>query len=137
MGRNLVVWPSFETRRFATLQDEDSDAVELAQSRKSGYRFSEKDMRDRKNLERIPVHLNRDALWFSPQYGRTSPDRANSRAQKQNGRTFVQPLRRNTLKHPANSEGDDISFEMASEKKNYFFFLPFFFFFIAMVVFLW
>jgi len=106
-------------------------------SRKSGYRFSEKDMRDRKNLERIPVHLNRDALWFSPQYGRTSPDRANSRAQKQNGRTFVQPLRRNTLKHPANSEGDDISFEMASEKKNYFFFLPFFFFFIAMVVFLW
>jgi hypothetical protein len=31
-------------------------------SRKSGHRFSEKDMRKRKNLERIPVHLNRDAL---------------------------------------------------------------------------
>jgi len=30
--------------------------------RKSGYRFSEKDMRKRKNLERIPVHLDRDAL---------------------------------------------------------------------------
>jgi hypothetical protein len=61
-------------------------------------------------------------------------DHAKSRAQKQNGRTFVQPLRRNTLRHLANSEGDDISFEMASEKKNYFFFLPFFFFFIAMVI---
>jgi hypothetical protein len=34
---------------------------------------------------------------------------------------------------PANSEGDDASFETAS-KKNYFFFAFFFFFFIAMVV---
>jgi hypothetical protein len=31
-------------------------------SRKSGYRFSEKDMRKRKNLERIPIQLKRDAL---------------------------------------------------------------------------
>jgi len=35
-------------------------------SRKSGYRFSEKDMRRRKNLERIPVrsreHFN--TSWF-------------------------------------------------------------------------
>jgi hypothetical protein len=31
-------------------------------SRKSGYRFSEKDMRKRRNLECVPVHLNRDAL---------------------------------------------------------------------------
>jgi hypothetical protein len=31
-------------------------------SRKSGHRFSEKDMRKRKNLERTPVHLNRGAL---------------------------------------------------------------------------
>jgi len=39
------------------------------------------------------------------------------------------------LGHLANPEGDDISFETASQKKNYFFFLPFFFFFfIAMVV---
>jgi hypothetical protein len=53
---------------------------------------------------------------------------------KQNGQTFVQPLWRKALRHSANSEGDDISFEMASEKKNYFFFLPFFFFFIAMVI---
>jgi hypothetical protein len=31
-------------------------------SRKSGHRFSEKDMRKCKNRERIPVQLNRDAL---------------------------------------------------------------------------
>jgi hypothetical protein len=31
-------------------------------SRKSGHRFSEKDMRKRKNLERIPIQLKRDAL---------------------------------------------------------------------------
>jgi hypothetical protein len=30
--------------------------------RKSGYRFSEKDMRKRMNLERIPIQPNRDAL---------------------------------------------------------------------------
>src|SRR5262249_48832146 len=30
-------------------------------SRKSGYRFSEKDMRQRKNLERIPIQRKRDA----------------------------------------------------------------------------
>jgi hypothetical protein len=66
---------------------------------------------------------------------RTSPgSRQLPRAKKQNGQTFVQPLWRKALRHSANSEGDDISFEMASEKKNYFFFLPFFFFFIAMVI---
>jgi hypothetical protein len=31
-------------------------------SRKSGYRFSEKDMRQQKNRERIPIQLDRDAL---------------------------------------------------------------------------
>ena len=31
-------------------------------SRKSGDRFSEKDMRQSTNLERIPVQPNRDAL---------------------------------------------------------------------------
>jgi len=31
-------------------------------SRKSGYRFSEKDMRQCKNLERIPIPLKRDAF---------------------------------------------------------------------------
>jgi len=30
--------------------------------RKSGYRFSEKDMRQRKHLERIPILSKRDAL---------------------------------------------------------------------------
>jgi len=31
-------------------------------SRKSGYRFSEKDMRQRMNLERIPIQSKRDTL---------------------------------------------------------------------------
>ena len=31
-------------------------------SRKSGSRFSEKDMRQNKNLEHIPIRLNRDVL---------------------------------------------------------------------------
>jgi hypothetical protein len=31
-------------------------------SRKSGNRFSDKDMRKSRNLERIPVRSNRDAL---------------------------------------------------------------------------
>jgi hypothetical protein len=31
-------------------------------SRKSGYRFSEKDMRQRENLERMPISSKRDAL---------------------------------------------------------------------------
>ena len=31
-------------------------------SRKSGHRFSEKNMRKLGSLERIPVHLNREAL---------------------------------------------------------------------------
>jgi len=31
-------------------------------SRKSGYRFSEKDMRQCMNLERVPIPSNRDAL---------------------------------------------------------------------------
>ena len=31
-------------------------------SRKSGYRFSGQDMRQRKKWERFPVRLNRDAL---------------------------------------------------------------------------
>jgi hypothetical protein len=31
-------------------------------SRKSGHRFSEKDMRKCKNLESIPVQFNRDAV---------------------------------------------------------------------------
>jgi len=34
----------------------------LRMSRKSGYRFSEKDMRKCKNLERILIPLDRDAL---------------------------------------------------------------------------
>jgi hypothetical protein len=34
-------------------------------SRKSGYRFSAKDMRKRKNLERIPIQLKREALQFA------------------------------------------------------------------------
>ena len=37
-------------------------------SRKRGHRFSEKDMRKRRKLERIAVHLNRDAL-YGPQVG--------------------------------------------------------------------
>jgi hypothetical protein len=32
-------------------------------SRRSGYRFADKDMRQRKNLEHIPVHQDRDVLW--------------------------------------------------------------------------
>jgi hypothetical protein len=44
-------------------------------------------------------------------------DQPGSPAQKQNGRTFVQPLWRNTLGHLANSEGDDISLEMASKRR--------------------
>ena len=32
-------------------------------SPKSGSRFSEKDMRQNKNLEHIPSRLNRDVLW--------------------------------------------------------------------------
>ena len=31
-------------------------------SRKSGYRFSDKDMRENKILERVPIPSNRDAL---------------------------------------------------------------------------
>ena len=33
---------------------------------KSGSRFSEKDMRQNKNLEHIPIRLNRDVLWNCP-----------------------------------------------------------------------
>src|SRR5690242_11799626 len=36
-------------------------------SRKSGYRFSERDMRQRKKPERIPILSNRDAFW--PKFG--------------------------------------------------------------------
>jgi hypothetical protein len=36
-------------------------------SRKSGYRFSEKDMRQWKNLEHVAVQLKRDALDRMPQ----------------------------------------------------------------------
>jgi hypothetical protein len=32
-------------------------------SRKSGNRFSDKDMRKQEKLERIPIRPNRDALW--------------------------------------------------------------------------
>jgi Amidohydrolase len=34
--------------------------------RKSGNRFSEKDMRPPKDLERIPIQSNRDVLWGQP-----------------------------------------------------------------------
>jgi hypothetical protein len=35
-------------------------------SRKSGNRFSEKDMRKSKKLERVTIQPNRDALWHPP-----------------------------------------------------------------------
>ena len=43
-------------------------------SRKSGHRFSEKDMRKRKNLERISIQSKRDALLVMPKIPR-SPDK--------------------------------------------------------------
>ncbi len=42
--------------------DEDMRQRKKRMSRKSGYRFSEQDMRQRKKLDRIPVRLNRDAI---------------------------------------------------------------------------
>ena len=50
-------------------------------SRKSGNRFSERDMRQSTKLERIPIQSNRDALWLARRagpgrgYGPTFKDR--------------------------------------------------------------
>ena len=43
-------------------------------SRKSGYRLSDKDMRNQRNLERIPVHSNgmRSSLDTRINHGRTA-----------------------------------------------------------------
>jgi hypothetical protein len=54
------------------------DALRLEQrpqrtSRKSGYRFSEKDMRQRKNLERIPCGNHRSAFAVKAKAPGTPP----------------------------------------------------------------
>src|ERR1700761_846899 len=48
-------------------------------SRKSGNRFSEKDMRQQRHLEHFPIPLNREMLWV-PAFAGTSGEKLNRRA---------------------------------------------------------
>jgi len=43
----------------------DKDMRKISMSRKSGNRFSDKDMRKIKSPRRITIQSNRDALWMA------------------------------------------------------------------------